>query len=106
MALSKPFAIPGLEKALLEFLLTLGAIVVAGLTIVVSSIIGIVRARRRRRRGERSVGAVVLASLATILTICWLLYWVAADIQEKHSPLDIVLAIYSLMCALPLWWTV
>ena len=61
MGLIEPTVVPGLDKALLELLIIFGAIVVAGLVVIISSVVGIFRAARRRRRGVRSVAAVVLA---------------------------------------------
>ena len=104
MALLEPYVIPGFGKALLELLIILGTIFVAGLTIIVSSIVGIVRARRRRRRNVGSVGAVVLASLATITSAGWLLYWVASNVHERSNPVDSTFAINSSICVLAIWW--
>jgi len=100
----EPTTIPGLDRALLELLITFSVIVGLGLMITISSIVGVIRAVRRRRRGGDSVSAVALAGVATAITSCWLLYWVGDNIQQKSNPLDALLAINLLICVPPLSW--
>ena len=104
MSLIEPTTIPGLDKVLLELLITFSIIIGSGIVVTISSIVGVIRAVRRRRRGGDSVSAVALAGVATAITSCWLLYWVVDDIQQKSNPLDALLAINLLICVPPLSW--
>ena len=44
MILLEPFTVPGLDKALLELLITAGVILTTGAAVTVGSIIGLIRA--------------------------------------------------------------
>jgi hypothetical protein len=106
MALFEPTVVPGLDRALLELLLTFGILGGLVLLVTISSIVGIIRARRRRRRGGYSVAAVVLAVLANVIAAAWLLYWLAYDIHDRSNPINALLAINLAICLLPLSWLI
>jgi len=75
MALLEPYRIPGLEWLVLKLLVIAVVVVVTGVAITVSSIVGLIRAILRKRRGGHSIAAVVLAAIAEALAASWLLYW-------------------------------
>ena len=100
----EPNVIPGLDRALLEILITLGAIACAILVLTIASIVGVIRANRRRRRREHSSSAIALAIVATTVSTTWLLYWTADNIYHRHNPFDGLLAINLAICVLPFWW--
>ena len=104
MALFEPNVIPGMDRALLEILITFIAIVCAILVLTISSIIGVIRATRRRRRREPSKGAIASALIAAMASATWLLYWTADNIYQRHNPFDGLLAINLALCVLPFWW--
>ena len=106
MGLLEPNVVPGLDRALLELLLSFGAVLGSGLLITVSSIVGLVRAIRRRRRSERSSVAIVLALMATAIPLLWLCYWVGVDIYNRSNPINGLFAINAALCVLPLTWLV
>jgi hypothetical protein len=99
--LEPPLVIPGFDKLVLKLLLIGSVILVAGGALIISSIVGVIRALRRERRGGRSVAAVVLAAIAAAITASWLLYWVAYDIHDRSNPINILLAINFAFCLLP-----
>jgi undecaprenyl pyrophosphate phosphatase UppP len=100
----EPNVIPGLDRAVLEILITLGAIACAILVLMIASIVGVIRANRRRRRREHSRSAIGLAIVATTVSTTWLLYWTAENIYHRHNPFDGLLAINLVLCVLPFWW--
>jgi hypothetical protein len=106
MILLEPFTVPGLDKALLELLITAGVILATGVAVTVGSIIGLIRALRRRRRGDRSLAAVVMAATAIVITLAWLLFWVRNDLHDKGNPVNAMFAINAAFCVLPLTWLV
>ena len=106
MGLLEPKAVPGLDKALFELFVIFSVIIVSGLVVTISSILGVIRAVRRGRRGGHSVAAVVLAAMANAITACWLLYWVSDDIYHKSNPINGLLAINGAVCVLPLSWLI
>jgi hypothetical protein len=106
MAFLEPTAIPGLDKALEEMFVIFSIIVASGFVLTISSIVGVIRAVRRRRRGGYSVAAVVFSASATVMTTCWLLYWVGDNIHHGSNPLDGLLAINLLVCMPPLSWLI
>jgi uncharacterized membrane protein YhiD involved in acid resistance len=106
MILLEPFTVPGLDKALLELLITAGVILATGVAVTVGSIIGLIRALRRQRRGDRSLAAVVMAATAFVITLAWLLYWVRNDLHDKGNPVNAMFAINAALCVLPLTWLV
>ena len=106
MAILEPSGDPVIAKALLKVIIIFGGILLCGLIIIISSIIGIVRAKRRCHREDRSIGAVICASTATISTVCWLLYWMFNAVSQKSSPIDSMFLINSLICVLPIWWLI
>ena len=106
MGLLEPNVVPGLDRALLELLLSFGAVLGSGLLITVSSIVGLVRAIRRRRRSERSSVAIVLALIAITIPSLWLGYWVGVDIYNRSNPINGLFAINAALCVLPLTWLV
>ena len=106
MALLEPTVVPGLDKALLELFVIFSVVIVTGLAVTISSIVGVIRAIRRRRRGGRSVAAVVLAAFANAIAAAWLLYWLAYDIHDRSNPINGLLAINFAICLLPLSWLI
>ena len=106
MVILEPSGDPAIAKALLKVFIIFGGILLCGLIIIISSIIGIVRAKRRLHHGDRSKGAVIFASISTISTVCWLLYWMYNAVSQKSNPIDSMFLINSLICALPIWWLV
>jgi hypothetical protein len=106
LAILEPFTVPGLDKALLELLITLSSILITGVVVIIGSIIGLIRAVRRRRRGDRSATAVVMATTANVIALVWLLYWVRYDLHDKANPLNPLFAINAAFCLLPLSWLV
>jgi hypothetical protein len=106
MSLLEPKAIPGLDKALLELIILFGAVISGLLIVSVSSIAGIIRARRRRRTGGYSVAAVVLSAIATAISSCWLLYWVGDDLRHRSNPFGGLLVINLMVCLLPVSWLI
>ena len=91
---------------MLEILITIGAIAGMILVLMISSIVGVVRAMRRRRRGEHSRTAVALALIAALITTAWVLYWTGDNLYQHHNPVDGLLAINLAICALPFWWLI
>ena len=100
----EPTVVPGLDRALLEIVIALAAIVCGMLAVTISSIVGIVRAIRRRRTRKRSRGAIALALMAAMISMAWLLYWTVDNIYHRHNPLDALLAINLGLCVLPFCW--
>ena len=100
----EPNVIPGLDRALLEILITFGLIAAAILILTIASIVGVIRAHRRRRRRQHSLSAIALALLAAGLSTAWLLYWTADNIYQRRNPFDGLLAINLALCVLPFWW--
>ena len=106
MALLAPFVIPGFDRVVLKLLIIVGVILVAGVVVTISSIVGVIRAVLRLRRSGHSVAAVVLAVIANVMTVAWLLYWVADDIHHNENPINVLLAINFAIALLPLSWLV
>ena len=106
LSLLEPKVIPGLDRALLEILMVFATIIGAVLSLTISSIVGIVRAKRRRRRGEHSKTAVALALMAALITTVWLLYWTGDNLYQHHNPIDGLLAINLAICVLPFCWLI
>jgi len=104
MALLEPYRIPGLEWLVLKLLVIAVVVVVTGVAITVSSIVGLIRAILRKRRGGHSIAAVVLAAIAAALAASWLLYWAGDALYLHQNPIDGFLAINSAICLLPLSW--
>src|SRR6185295_2199370 len=99
--------VPGLDKALLELFAIFSVIIITGLVVTISSIVGVIRAIRRRRRGGRAVAAVVLAAIATAITVSWLFFWVGDDIYHRSNPIDALLEINLLISQrIPGGWTI
>ena len=106
MGSMEPTVIPGLDKALLELFVICSVVIVTGLVVTISSIVGVVRAFRRRRRGRRSVSAVALAAFANAIAAAWLIYWVAYDIHDRSNPINGLFAINLAIWLLPLSWLI
>ena len=106
MALLEPNVVAGLDKALLQLFAIFAVVLVTGLVVTISSIVGVIRAIRRRRRGGYTATAVVLAALANALAAAWLLYWLAYDLQARSNPINGLLAINLAICLLPLSWLI
>jgi hypothetical protein len=106
MGFLEPNVIPGLDKAILELLLVVCAVVGSALLITVVSVAGLIRAVRRRRRGGHSRPAVALAFIALAITVLWLGYWIAVDIHNRAHPISALLAINVTLCVFPLMWLV
>ena len=104
MSFLEPNAIPGLERALLELMALFGLAAAGLLTLIFSSIVGIVRAVRRCRRGGYSLSAVVLGAIAMTISSSWLLYWVVDDVHHGSNPLNGLLLINFLVGLLPASW--
>jgi len=104
VALFEPNVVPGLDRAIVEMLITFTAIISAILVLTLSSIVGIFRAIRRRRRGQQSRSAIALALMAALASTTWLFYWTADNIYRRHNPLDGLLAINLALCVLPFSW--
>ena len=106
MALLEPYRIPGLEWLVLKLLVIAISVLVTGVVVTISSIVGLIRAIRRTRRGGHSISAVVLATIAVAISASWLLYWTATDLYQHESPLDGFMAINLGVCLLPLSWLI
>ena len=106
MALLEPYRIPGFEWLVLKLLVIVIGVLVTGVVITISSIVGLIRAIRRRRRGGHSNSAVVLATTAVAIAAAWLLYWTATDLSQHENPLNGFMAINSAICLLPLSWLI
>lgn len=104
MALFEPTVIPGLDRALLEIVISFAAIGCGILALTISSIVGVVRAVRRRRNGIRSRSAIALALMAALASTTWLLYWTADNIFHRQNPLDALFVINLVLCGLPFGW--
>jgi hypothetical protein len=102
----EPFVIPGFDRVVLKLLIIFSFIIVTGIVVTISSIIGVIRAVRRRRRGTRSKPAVILAAAGATIAISWLLYWVGSDIADRSNPINGLLGINFALCVLPLSWLV
>lgn len=99
-----PLVIPGFDKIVLKLLLIASVIVVTGGAVIISSIVGVVRAVRRLQRGGCSKVAVVFAVIATASAASWLAYWAGDDIYHRSNPINVFLAINLAICLLPLSW--
>jgi hypothetical protein len=106
LAFLEPFTVLGLDRALLELLITLSSILITGSFVMIGSIIGLIRAVRRQRRGDHSVAAVVMATTANAIALAWLLYWLRHDLHDKANPINALVAINAGLCVLPLAWLV
>jgi Kef-type K+ transport system membrane component KefB len=106
MALLEPYVIPGFDWLVLKLLVIIIVVLVTGVAITISSIVGLVRAIRRRRRGGHSIAAVVLATIAAVIAASWLLYWAADALYQHENPLNGFLAINAAICLLPLSWLI
>jgi Kef-type K+ transport system membrane component KefB len=104
MALLEPYVIPGFDWLVLKLLIVIGVILVTGVAITLSSIVGLIRAIRRRRRGRHSIAAVVLATIAVAIAASWLFYWAADALYQHENPLNGFFAINLAICLLPLSW--
>src|SRR5260370_35096757 len=83
-----PYVIPGFDRAVLKLLLVFGVILITGVVVTVSSVIGVIRATRRRRRLGHSRAAVLLAAIATAIASSWLLYWTGDALYHGEWPID------------------
>src|SRR5262249_13469376 len=106
MALLEPYRIPGFDWLVLKFLLIVGLILVTGVAIVISSIVGVIRAIRRGRRGGQSISAGVLAAIASAIAASWSLYWATDSLYQHENPLNGFLAINFAICMLPCSWLI
>jgi len=106
MGFLEPNVIPGLDKAILELLLVVCAVVGSALLITVASVAGLLRAVRRRRRGGHSRPAVALAFIALAIMASWMGYWIVWDLHNRTNPINPLLAINVTLCVLPLMWLV
>jgi len=106
MGLLEPYRIPGFDWLVLKLLVIIIVVLVTGVTITISSIVGLIRAIRRRRRGGHSIAAVVLATIAAVIAASWLLYWAADALYQHENPLNGFLAINTTICLLPLAWLI
>lgn len=106
MALLEPYRIPGFDWLVLKLLVIIIVILVTGVGITISSIVGLIRAIRRRRRGGHSNAAVLLAALAVAIAASWSVYWAGDALYQHENPLNGFLAINLAVCLLPLSWLI
>jgi hypothetical protein len=104
--LEPPLVIPGFDKAVLKLLLIFSVILITGVVVTISSIVGVIRAVRRLRRGGHSKASVVLSLIATVIAASWLAYWTGDDIYHRSNPINILLAINFAICVLPMLWLI